>query len=237
MTKILKGIHQVVEGAFSAQSDNLYFVRASGDTAGVRGYVQLNTKKYGVSLPLVSASDNLKVLQVRNGDWAVVTPLVVYSGTDSIPPVSLGNEGDIYLQTVEMLRAPDIIYETDGTTGLLGHNGSSLNNNWQLQDLNLSGYCHIKCYFACGTATGDSRTPGVVVEIPLDAAAVGPTGYIGSIQVSMPFNRNREYMVSCAVDTTKTKFQVIHQNTLWDISTSDANNNGRYCYKIEGWYC
>lgn len=186
-------------------------------------------------LPAVTPSDNTKVLQVVSGEWAVVTPLVVYSGTQT-PPESLGNNGDVYLQTAEMLRKPDVVYQTGGTTGLLGHNGSSLDNQWQLENLVLSAYTHIRCYFACGTATGDSRTPAVVVEVPLDAAAVGPTGYIGSIQVPMPFNRNREYLVSCAVDTTKTKFQVLHQNTLWDISASDANSNGRYCYKIEGWY-
>ena len=127
------------------------------------------------------------------------------------------------------------IYVTDGTTGLLGHNGSSVDNQWQLTGLTLSGYSYIKCYFCCGTATGDSRTPAIVVDVPLDCPA-GPTGYIGSAMVPLPFNRNREYLISCAVDSTKTKFQVIHQNTLWDISVSDANNNGRYCYKIEGYY-
>ena len=75
-----------------------------------------------------------------------------------------------------------------------------------------------------------------MVEVPLDAGSAGPSGYIGGTMTAMPFNRNREYMISCVVDSTKTKFQVLHQNTLWDISTSDANDNGRYCYKIEGWY-
>ena len=165
----------------------------------------------------------------------MVTPLVVYSGGDT-PPASLGNDGDIYLQTAESLRKPDVLYLTDGTTGLLGHNGSSLDNNWQLEDLDLSAYSYLKCYFAAGSATGDSRTPAIVVDIPLDTASMGVSGYIGSAMVPMPFNRNREYLVSCAVDSTKTKFQVIHQNTLWDVTTSNANDNGRYCYKIEGWY-
>ena len=195
----------------------------------------INARIAASGLPAVTVAENLKVLQVINGQWDVVTPLVVYSGDDN-PPSSLGNNGDIYLQTADMLRKPDVLYETDGTTGLLGHNNSSMDNQWQLQNLDLSGYSFVKCYFAAGTATGDSRTPAVVVEIPLQAGSMGPSGYIGSTMAPMPFNRNREYLVSCAVDSTKTKFQVIHQNTLWDVSTSDANNNGRYCYKIEGWY-
>ena len=195
----------------------------------------INARIAASGLPLVSISDNTKVLQVVSGAWEVVKPLVVYTGEGN-PPESLGNDGDIYIQTAEMQRAPDVLYETDGTTGLLGHNANTPDGHWQLENLVLSAYSFLRCYFACGTATGDSRTPAVVVEIPLDTAAVGPSGYIGSIQVPMPFNRNREYLISCMVDTTKTKFQVLHQNTLWDITTSDANSAGRYCYKIEGWY-
>ena len=194
-----------------------------------------HTGNTSIHVPAVTASDNLKVLQVVNGAWVVTTPTIVYSGNGT-PSNSLGNNGDIYLQTAESLRAPDIVYQTDGTTGLLGHNGSSMDNAWQLENLDLSGYNFIRCYFAAGTATGDSRTPSVVVEIPLQPEAMGPSGYIGSTMTPLPFNRNREYMVSCAVDSTKTKFQVIHQNTLWDISLSDANSAGRYCYKIEGWF-
>ena len=238
--EVFKGIKNVVEGSFTAENGVLYLVRQTTDTTKEYGYVLFNGKKYGnitdiEGLPAVTSSDNLKVLQVINGSWSVVTPLVVYSG-ESTPPENLGNNGDIYLQTAESLRAPDVIYQTDGTTGLLGHNGSSVDGNWQLENLDLSGYTFIRCYFAAGTATGDSRTPAVVVEVPLDAGSAGPSGYIGGTMTAMPFNRNREYMVSCVVDTTKTKFQVLHQNTLWDITSSDANNNGRYCYKIEGWY-
>ena len=208
--KVLKGIEQRIESGFTPQNGFLYFIRKSTDTAKEHGYIQFNGKKYGNTdavngLPDVTSSDNLKVLQVIDGEWSVVTPLVVYSGEET-PPQSLGNNGDIYLQTAEMLRKPDVLYETDGTTGLLGHNANTLDGHWQLENLDLSAY------------------------------AIGPTGYIGSDLVPMPFNRNRQYFISCAVDSTKTKFQVVHQNTIWDVTTSDANNNGRYCYKIEGWY-
>ena len=56
------------------------------------GNVTLNT------LPSVSSSDNGKILQVVNGVWTLVTPASLYSGTET-PSNSLGNNGDIYLQT------------------------------------------------------------------------------------------------------------------------------------------
>ena len=49
-------------------------------------------------LPAVSASDNGKILQVVNGQWTLVTPTVVYTGNGT-PDNTLGNNGDIYLQT------------------------------------------------------------------------------------------------------------------------------------------
>lgn len=196
----------------------------------------INARIAASGLPAVTSVDNTKVLQVVSGQWAVTTPLVVYSGDDN-PPSSLGNNGDIYLQTADMLRKPDVLYETDGTTGLLGHNQSSFANLWQLESLDMTPYKYIKAYIKC-SATGDSSTytSAIVVTVPLDPAAMGPTAYMGSAMAPLPFNRNRQFLVTCAVDSTKTKFQVVHENTLWDITTSDANDNGRYCYKIEGWY-
>ncbi len=224
-------IKNVNENVVKFSSDDIIMNRVF---SGLAEYTPISaftahTADTAMHTPAVTGLDNGKVLMVVDSAWTATTPTVIYGGT-SEPSPSLGNNGDVYL-----LTNPVVVYETDGTTGLLGHNGSSLDNNWQLENLDLSAYKEIRCYFACGSATGDSRTPAVVVIIPLDAAAEGPTGYIGSIQVPMPFNRNREYMVSCAVDTTKTKFQVLHQNTLWDISTSGANSAGRYCYKIEGY--
>lgn len=196
----------------------------------------INARIAASGLPLVSISDNTKVLQVVSGAWEVVKPLVVYTGEGN-PPESLGNDGDIYIQTAEMQRAPDVLYETDGTTGLLGHNQNSFDNRWQLENLDMTPYKYIKAYIKCA-ATGDSSTytSAIVVTVPLDPAAMGPTAYMGSAMAPLPFNRNRQFLVTCAVDSTKTKFQVVHENTIWDITVSDANNTGRYCYKIEGWY-
>lgn len=181
-------------------------------------------------LPAVTSSDNGKILQVEQGSWGPKMPVTVYGGTPE-PASGLGINGDIYLQT-----NPVVLYETDGTTGLLGHNQDDYATRWQLENLDMTPYRYIKCYFKASSLTAATGyTPAVVVEIPLDEAAMGSTSYFGGQMVPLPFNRNRQYLVSCAVDGTKTKFQVVHQNTLWDVTTSDANNNGRYLYKIEGY--
>ena len=49
-------------------------------------------------LPTVSVTDNGKILRVVNGAWALVDPATIYSGSGT-PAQSLGNDGDIYLQT------------------------------------------------------------------------------------------------------------------------------------------
>lgn len=53
-----------------------------------------------MTVPAVSASDNNKVMMVQNGVWTArsITMQVYYTGT-STPSSSLGNDGDIYIQT------------------------------------------------------------------------------------------------------------------------------------------
>lgn len=51
-----------------------------------------------MTVPVVSSSDNGKVMEVLNGAWAAVKPVAIYSGT-SAPSSSLGSDGDIYIQT------------------------------------------------------------------------------------------------------------------------------------------
>ena len=46
----------------------------------------------------VSASDNGKILMIENGEWTLVMPNRIYSGTDT-PDNSIGNNGDIYIQS------------------------------------------------------------------------------------------------------------------------------------------
>ena len=50
-------------------------------------------------LPVVSSSDNGKVLRVINGQWALVNPAMIYSG-EGEPSNDTGNNGDIYIQTI-----------------------------------------------------------------------------------------------------------------------------------------
>ena len=46
----------------------------------------------------VSASDNGKILMVVNGQWQLVSPSVLYTGS-GIPNNANGNNGDLYTQT------------------------------------------------------------------------------------------------------------------------------------------
>ena len=46
----------------------------------------------------VSASDNGKILMIEDGEWTLVMPNRIYSGTDT-PDNSIGNNGDIYIQS------------------------------------------------------------------------------------------------------------------------------------------
>jgi len=49
-------------------------------------------------LPTVSAADNGKILMVVNGQWTLVSPTTIYTGSGD-PGSGTGNDGDIYLQT------------------------------------------------------------------------------------------------------------------------------------------
>ena len=49
-------------------------------------------------LPSVTAADNGKVLMVVNGEWTLVNPVSLYSGSGT-PSNSQGNNGDIYIQS------------------------------------------------------------------------------------------------------------------------------------------
>lgn len=69
-------------------------------TSGMSAYntVTAHTGNTAIHVPTVSSSDNGKILQVVNGVWTLVTPVTIYTG-DGTPASSLGNDGDIYLQT------------------------------------------------------------------------------------------------------------------------------------------
>ena len=83
---------------FTKNTGTLTGVSFNGTAATVSNGVASISATLPTGLPSVSSSDNGKILQVVNGAWALVTPASLYSGTET-PSNSLGNNGDIYLQT------------------------------------------------------------------------------------------------------------------------------------------
>ena len=49
-------------------------------------------------LPTVTSADNGKILMAVNGQWQLVSPSVLYSGS-GVPNNANGNNGDLYMQT------------------------------------------------------------------------------------------------------------------------------------------
>ena len=139
-------------------------------------------------------------------------------------------------------RKPVTIWETDGTTGLLGVNNSTLDlsNSWQLEDLDFTPYKFVLAYFkqADTGATATAATPSVVCTIPLDSASLstGYTAYVGGAGGTNPNNRDIHFQVLCAIDSTKTKFQVVSEHSIAGTILTQENDNGRHCYKIVGYY-
>ena len=71
-------------------------INVNGSATTVTGGVADITIPSG--LPAVTAADNGKVAMVVNGQWTASMPTIIYTGTNS-PDNTLGNDGDIYLQT------------------------------------------------------------------------------------------------------------------------------------------
>ena len=241
----LSGIQQtlIFDDVPTAESNNP--VKSSGVKSAIDDAISGLTETINSisGLPQVTAIDNTKVLQVTDGLWKVVTPLVVYSGA-GVPSSGVGNNGDLYIQTAEMMREPDILYETDGTSGLIGLNeGSLANSSWQVENLNMTPYRTVKFYFKeanVAALTGNSFTPAVVIEVPLDTAALAQNAatqmFVGGANTCHPNDQNNQYVILVAVDSTKTKAKVVMQKSLYGTVQGARNDSGRYCYKIEGWY-
>ena len=132
---------------------------------------------------------------------------------------------------------PDLIYS--GNPGFYAVNSSAL-TTWQLENLDLSNYNFVRFYVKAADIDfndSDNFTAPLYVDVQLDPKSLSSQYqvYMGVTSNICAGNRNRSYHVIAAVDITKSKVQLLYQTTLWDISTSNANNNGRYCYKIEGY--
>lgn len=158
------------------------------------------------------------------------------------------------------VRKPDVLYETDGTTGLLGLNQSELGYSWQLQGYDFTPYKYLRCYFKMAdfSLANAALTPSMVIELPLDTASLSKSAddstqedpktpcdmYIAGGVVSNPSDPTSVFTVLVAVDSTKTKFQVVNEISYDEFQYDDnysntvtnRNNNGRYLYKIEGCY-
>ena len=144
----------------------------------------------------------------------------------------------------------DVIYETDGNTGLLGLNKSNISGNWQLEK-DFSRYKSIKCYFKQSDhdITNKSLTPSIVIELPLDENSLAKTVvnanigsiktpcniFIAGINASMVNDIQSHYRVTVAVDNEKKQFKIVDQYIIsGDNNIKFANNDGRYLYKIIG---
>ena len=85
----------ILSSGFTKNAGTLTGVTINGAAASIsNGVASANIPV----LPTVTSSDNGKVLTVVNGQWSATTPLTVYTGNNA-PDNSMGNNGDIYLQT------------------------------------------------------------------------------------------------------------------------------------------
>lgn len=141
-------------------------------------------------------------------------------------------------------KKPVTIWETDGTTGLYGENRGSLEiTTWQLENLDFTPYHHVIAYIkqADLPITGQDNlyiTPSVAVVIPLDDASKSNKydAYIGGGGGTNMNDRDIHFQVLCGIDSTKTKFKVISEHSIAGTLLGERNTNGRYCYKIVGYY-
>lgn len=141
-------------------------------------------------------------------------------------------------------KKPVVLYETDGKTGLLGINDNTMSlTTWQLENLDFSPYKYVIAYFKqadrdFSTLQSNYVTPSTMVFIPLDDASKssGYNAYIGGTNTTNPNDRNVHFCVLAAIDETKTKFKVVSEHSIYGTTLGGRNDNGRYCYKIEGHY-
>lgn len=110
-----------IEGyGYTTNAGTITGINMNGASKGTSGIVNLGTVVTGVTvngnaatvsngaasvsvtipegLPSVTSSDNGKVMRVSNGAWGMATPVVLRTGSGA-PSASLGNVGDVYIQT------------------------------------------------------------------------------------------------------------------------------------------
>lgn len=191
----------------------------------------------------VNYHNNNETLFMKNDN----NNIVGFSSDDNYTEKKLGSAFTDTNKTVtelfgEYIKKPVTIWEApEGTNGFYAINNTGF-TTWQIEDVDLSAYKYVRFYIKASDLAFDSTTSeytqAVYVDVLLDDVSINQNSpaYIGVNSTILPNNRNRSYTVIAAVDLTKTKLQLIYQTTLWDVSVSAANNNGRYCYKIEGYF-
>ena len=137
---------------------------------------------------------------------------------------------------IELFK-PVLIYS--GNPGFYAINSSAL-TTWQVEGLDLSEFKYIRFYIkASNIGFNDSNnfTAPMYVDVILDPEAKSSQydAYLGVTSNICAGNRNRSFTTVAAVDSTKTKVQLLYQTSLWDVTVSSAASDGRYCYKIEGY--
>lgn len=97
----LSTIRTNAENGANAYQNMITGVTINGSAATVtnkNASINIETGGAGSGLPTVTSQDNGKILQVVDGQWALVTPSTIYTGQGA-PDNLLGVDGDIYLQT------------------------------------------------------------------------------------------------------------------------------------------
>ena len=88
----LETIRSGAAAGATALQEHQPIMTINGNTIVGEGNVDIS------GLPDVSSGDNNKILMVVNGEWQLVMPVFVYTGTTD-PDSILGNNGDLYLQS------------------------------------------------------------------------------------------------------------------------------------------
>ena len=155
-----------------------------------------------------------------------------YSSTVLYPTASA-----VYSQ---FIRKPEVIWETDGNTGLLAlETDLTANPAWQLTNLDFSPYTYIKIYAKSGKSTTDaSNEPSKVFEMTLDPISInaGYGHYVGTTVFQNFNDRNRLGTIACVVSSDKTKFVVLRMTSLYGTAASGNNGTNSYVYKIKGYF-
>lgn len=178
-------------------------------------------------LPTVTSANNNNVLTVVNGAWNTRTPSAVYYGTDQ-PSSGLGENGDIYAQ----LGSDGEVVYYNSVSGVLKSDSYNVTFNKQLDDFD-----YVLCYFRASSnnLSDTNAIPSIVVRINLDSDSALSSGeFCGGAQAPYINNENMYAAYSCVINSQKTQFRIMYQQSLYGTGTTNISDNshGVYCYKI-----